>query len=73
LQSSFSYNPVALVDKVPTELNLKNCIQNLCWPYNIEWIKRETQFDLDKAIDRLEIVNGLFRGARGNWQHYSID
>ena len=27
LQTSFSYNQVALVDKVPTELNLKDCIK----------------------------------------------
>ena len=60
LQSSFSYNQVALVNKVPTELNLKDCIK-IYVDHNIECIKRETKFDLDKAIDRLEIVNGLLR------------
>lgn len=60
LQSSFSYNQVALVDKVPTELNLKDCIK-IYVNHNIDCIKRETQFDLDKATDRLEIVNGLLR------------
>ena len=60
LQSSFSYNQVALVDKVPTELNLKDCIK-IYVDHNIDCIKRETQFDLDKAIDRLEIVNGLLK------------
>ena len=60
LQSSFSYNQVALVDKVPTELNLKDCIK-IYVDHNIECIKRETKFDLDKAVDRLEIVNGLLR------------
>ena len=60
LQSSFSYNQVALVDKVPTELNLKDCIK-IYVDHNIECIKRETKFDLDKAINRLEIVNGLLR------------
>ena len=60
LQSSFSYNQVALVDKVPTELNLKDCIK-IYVDYNIECIIRETKFDLNKAIDRLEIVNGLLR------------
>ena len=60
LQSSFSYNQVALVDKVPTELNLKDCIK-IYVDHNIECIKRETKFDLDKAIDRLEVVNGLLR------------
>ena len=60
LQSSFSYNQVALVDKVPTELNLKDCIK-IYVDHNIDCIVRETKFDLDKAIDRLEIVNGLLR------------
>ena len=60
LQSSFSYNQVALVDKVPTELNLKDCIK-IYVDHNINCIVRETQFDLDKAIDRLEIVNGLLK------------
>ena len=60
LQSSFSYNQVALVDKVPTELNLKDCIK-IYVDHNIDCIIRETKFDLDKAIDRLEIVNGLLR------------
>lgn len=60
LQSSFSYNQVALVDKVPTELNLKDCIK-IYVDYNIECIIREINFDLKKAIDRLEIVNGLLR------------
>lgn len=60
LQSSFSYNQVALIDKVPTELNLKDCIK-VYVDFNINCIVREIQFDLDKAIDRLEIVNGLLR------------
>lgn len=60
LQSSFSYNQVALVNKVPTELNLKDCIK-IYVDHNIDCITRETKFDLDKAIDRLEIVNGLLR------------
>ncbi len=60
LQSSFSYNQVALIDKVPTELNLKDCIK-IYVDHNIDCIIRETKFDLQKAIDRLEIVNGLLR------------
>ena len=60
LQTSFSYNQVALVDKVPTELNLKDCIK-IYVDHNIDCIIRETKFDLQKAIDRLEIVNGLLR------------
>ena len=60
LQNSFSYNQVALVDKVPTELNLKQCIE-IYVKHNIECIVRETKFELNKAIDRLEIVDGLLK------------
>ena len=60
LQNSFSYNQVALVDKVPTELNLKDCIR-IYIEHNIDCILKETRFDLDKATDRLEIVNGLLK------------
>ena len=60
LQTSFSYNQVALVDKTPTELNLKQCIE-IYVKHNIECIKRETEFDLKKATDRLHILEGLLR------------
>ena len=60
MQSSFSYNMVGLVGKTPTELNLKDCIK-IYVDHNIECIKREAKFDLDKAEARLEIVNGLIK------------
>ena len=58
LQSSFSYNMVGLVGKTPTELNLKDCIK-IYVDHNIECIKREAQFDRNKALARLEVVEGL--------------
>ena len=58
LQSSFSYNQVGLVDKTPTELNLKDCI-NIYIEHNIDCLKKELEFDLDKAKARLHIVEGL--------------
>ena len=58
LQKSFSYNQVALVGKTPTELNLEDCLKYYV-QYNIECIKRETKYDLDKAFTRLNIVKGL--------------
>lgn len=58
LQSSFSYNMVALVGKTPTELNLKDCIK-IYVDHNIECIKREAKFDRNKALARLEVVEGL--------------
>lgn len=60
LQSSFSYNQVALIDKTPTELNLKDCCK-IYVEHNIDCIKRETDFDLQKASVRLNIVEGLLK------------
>ena len=60
LQTSFSYNQVALVNKTPTELNLQQCIE-IYVEHNMRCIQREAQFDLDKAKDRLHIVEGLLR------------
>jgi len=59
-QSSFSYNQVALIDKTPTELNLKDAIK-IYVDHNLECIVKECNFDLTKAKDRLEIVNGLLK------------
>lgn len=58
LQSSFSYNQVALVDKSPVELGLKDCIK-IYVEHNQECIKRETEYDKKKAEARLHIVKGL--------------
>lgn len=60
IQSSFSYNQVALVDKEPKLLNLKQCIE-IYVKHNLACIVREHQFELDKKRDRLEIVNGLLK------------
>ena len=60
LQSSFSYNQVALIDKTPTELNLKDCCK-IYVDHNCECIRRETEFDIQKAKDRLNIVDGLLK------------
>lgn len=60
LQSSFSYNQVALVDKTPTELNLKDCIQ-IYIDYNSKCIVKEVLFDIKKTEDRLHIITGLLK------------
>ena len=59
-QSSFSYNQVALIDKTPTELNLRDAIK-IYVDHNLDCIVKETNFDLTKAEARLEIVNGLLK------------
>ena len=60
LQTTFSYNQVALVDKTPKELGLKDCIK-IYLEHNNECIRRETEFDLNKANSKLEIVEGLLK------------
>jgi len=60
LQTSISYNQVALINKTPTELNLIDCIK-IYIEHNIDCIIREAKFDLKKAELRLEIVDGLLR------------
>ena len=58
LQTSISYNQVALVSKTPTELNLKQCLE-IYLKHNHKCLIKEAEFDLIKAKARLEIVRGL--------------
>ena len=60
LQTTFSYNQVALIDKTPTELTLKDCCK-IYVEHNTECICRETQYDLEKAKIKLEIDTGLLK------------
>ena len=60
LQTTISYNQVALIDKVPTDMGLVDCIK-VYIAHNTECIVREATFDKKKAEDRLEIVDGLLR------------
>ena len=59
-QTSFAYNQVALVDKTPTELSLKDCCR-IYVEHNRECLIKELNFNLEKAEDRLEIVEGLLK------------
>ena len=63
LQTSFSYNQVALINKTPTEVNLKDCIK-IYLNHNIECLIKECDFDLKKAKTRLEIVEGLLKALQ---------
>ena len=58
LQISISYNQIALVDKTPVELNLKDCCK-IYVDHNIDCLKKELNFDVHKAEDRLHIIEGL--------------
>ena len=63
LQTSFSYNQVALINKTPTEVNLRNCIE-IYLEHNIKCLIKECNFDLEKAQARLEIVEGLLKALQ---------
>ena len=58
LQTTYSVNMIALDKGQPKVLSLKQIIE--CYvDHQIEVITRRTQFDLDKAKNRLHIVEGL--------------
>ena len=60
LQKNFNANQFALVGKTPKLLTLKE-YYDIYIEHNIACIKKEYEFDLDKAKDREEIVDGLLK------------
>jgi DNA gyrase subunit A len=60
LQSSFSVNNVALVNGRPMSLNLKDIIVEYV-KHRHEVVVRRTQFDLQKALERAHILEGLLK------------
>jgi len=59
LQTTFHVNMLALVDGIqPRVLNLKTVLEEYL-KHRQEVIRRRTQFDLDKALDRAHILEGL--------------
>ena len=60
LQKSCSFNQVALVDKKPVLLNLKEAIQ-VYINHQIDIIIRATTADLEKAKAKLHILEGLLK------------
>ena len=60
LQKSYSANQFALVGKTPKLLTLKQYF-DIFINHNIECINNEYKYDLEKAKDRLEIVDGLIK------------
>lgn len=57
LQTSFGINMLALVDGQPQTLNLKQALVHYL-NYQMEVIRRRTQFDLNKAEERAHILEG---------------
>ena len=60
LQSSFSFNNVALVKGRPRTLSLKEIIKEFV-DFRHEVVVRRTQFDLEKAQKRAHILEGLLK------------
>ena len=60
LQSSFSFNNVALVKGRPRTLSLKEIIRNFV-DFRHEVVVRRTKFELDKARKRAHILEGLLK------------
>ena len=60
LQVTFPVNQMALVKGIPDMLNFKDYLR-VYIDHNIETIKREYSYELNKATQRLEIVSGLIR------------
>ena len=59
-QSTFPVNIVALVDGVPRTLNLQECLQ--AWlDHQVVVVTRRSQYRLDRAQERLHIVEGLLK------------
>ncbi len=58
LQTTFGAQMLALVDKQPRLLSLKRALQ-IHIEHRIEVITRRTQFELDKALKRQHILEGL--------------
>jgi DNA gyrase subunit A len=61
-QTTFGVNMVALVDGVPRTINLAEALQ--AWlDHQVVVVTRRTQFRLERAEDRLHIVEGLVKAV----------
>ncbi|ATG97427.1 DNA topoisomerase IV subunit A [Mesoplasma lactucae] len=60
LSISYNYNNVVIIDKQPKQVGLLEIIESYVNHY-VDVHTRKTQFNLDKALKRLEIVDGLIK------------
>jgi DNA gyrase subunit A len=58
LQTTFGINTLALVDGSPKQLGLRELLTHYI-THQIEVVRRRTQFELNKALDRAHILEGL--------------
>ena len=58
LQSSYGMNMVCIVDNRPVNITLHDAL-DVYLKHQLNVITRRTQYDLDKALDRIHILDGL--------------
>jgi len=58
LQVAYNFNMVAIVNKAPQQLGLKNILQAYI-AHQREVVTRRTRYDLDKLEDRAHVLEGL--------------
>ena len=59
LQTRISVNMIALVDGIPTRLNIKDCLHHFL-RHQKNVLIRKTSFELKKASDRFHILEGIY-------------
>lgn len=59
LQTRISVNMIALVDGIPTRLNIKDCLHYFL-KHQIEVLTRKTSFELKKSSERFHILEGIY-------------
>lgn len=64
LRNQYDINQMAIVSKTPSLLTLKDMCE-IYTKHNIECIQRQYRYDLDKTLDRIEILEGLERAYKG--------
>lgn len=60
LQENYSINFLAIVDGVPRVLNIKQILEHYL-SFQEEVVTRRTKFDLNKALERLHILEGFLK------------
>ena len=74
LEETFHFNMVALVDGIPQTLSLKGILQEFV-SHRVEVVRRRTEYDLKKALEREHILLGLKKALvpRATSRPYSIN
>ena len=60
MQISYNFNNIAIVNRAPKQLGLREILDAYI-EFQKEFVTRRTKFDLDHALERLSIVEGLIR------------